>query len=106
MSTRYKGVKIPTYEEVAESDRHFARYIIDPFDRDMNALEEIGAIKWEYCHSNGLPLTDDELNKMDYDIFSKLLIKFELIGYPERELKQLAEPKNRRKTRKVNKSIH
>lgn len=92
--------EIPTYKEVAESGRHYIQQIIDPFDRDMNALEEIGTIKWEYCHSNGLPLTDDELNKMDYDIFSKLLIKFELIGYPERELKQLAEPKNRRKTRK------
>ena len=91
--------EIPTYDEVAEGDRHYARHIIDPFERDMDALEKIGAIKWEYCHSNGLALTDDEL-EMSYDTFIKLLIKFELIGYPERELKQLSKPKNRPKKRK------
>ena len=90
--------EIPTYDEV-ERGRHYRQQIIEPFERDMNALEKIGAIKWEYCHSNGLPLTDDEL-EMSYDIFIKLLIKFELIGYPERELKQLPKPKNRPKKRK------
>ena len=91
--------EIPSYDEVAESGRHYRQQIIDPFQNDMDALAKMGAIKWEFCHSNGLPLTDDEL-EMIYDIFIKLLIKFELIGYPERELKQLPEPKNRRKTRK------
>lgn len=92
--------EIPTYNEVAKNGRHYARYIIDPFERDMDALEKIGAIKWEYCHSNGLALTDDELHDMSYEIFSKLLIKFKLIDYPERELKQLSKPKNRQKKRK------
>ncbi|MBQ8691529.1 MAG: hypothetical protein IJ520_00170 [Synergistaceae bacterium] len=80
---------IPTYDEVAAHDRHYERQIITPFENEMDSLEEKGLIKWEYCHSNELPLSDDELEKMDYYTFSKLLIKFELIGYPERELKQL-----------------
>ena len=36
--------EIPTYDEV-ESGRHYRQQIIDPFERDMDALEEMGAIK-------------------------------------------------------------
>ena len=51
--------EIPSYDEVAESGRHYRQQIIDPFQNDMDALAKMGAIKWEFCHSNGLPLTDD-----------------------------------------------
>ena len=92
--------EIPTYDEVAENGRHYRQQIITPFENDMDALEAKGAIKWEYCHSNGSPLSNDELEKMDYDTFSKLLIKFELIDYPERELKQLQKPSKSKSKRK------
>ncbi|MBR2209108.1 MAG: hypothetical protein IJ859_09920 [Synergistaceae bacterium] len=79
--------EIPTYEEVkAKKQGQYRQLIIEPFWRDMDALEAINAIKWEFCHSNGSPLSNEELEKMDYGTFSKLLIHFELIDYPSREL--------------------
>ena len=89
--------EIPTYDKVTASGRHYKQQIIDPFERNMEVLEKLGLIKeWEYCHANGEPLTDDELRNWNYDIFSKLLIKYELNGYPPREAEQPKKPKNAR----------
>lgn len=79
--------ELPTYEELSKSTRNY-QHIIEPFERDMDALNEV--FTWEYCHSNGLPLTDEELQNFNYEIFSNLLIKIFWRNYPERELK----PKN------------
>lgn len=77
--------EMPSYEEISKGDRHYDKRIIKPFEENMNKLEELELIKWEYCNINGLPLTDTQLN-MDFDTFSKLLIKFELTDYPHREI--------------------
>lgn len=91
--------EIPTYEEVEKSgSRNYRQRIIEPFWRDMDALETINAIKWEFCHSNGLPLSNEDLEKMDYDRFSKLLIHFELIDYPPRELPDTPPKKSPKKS--------
>ena len=76
--------EIPKYEEVRNKKQaQYRQLIIKPFERDMDALEEAGVIQWEYCHTNGQPLSNDELQIMDYEIFSKLLIKFEILKYPQ-----------------------
>lgn len=49
---------LPSYEKVMETDRHVKQRIIEPFERDMNALSEV--VSWEYCHSNGIPLREYE----------------------------------------------
>lgn len=72
---------MPKHTEVASKDRHFSRAIIDPFERDMNALED--TLTWEYCHSNNTPLTDDELQGFNYSLFQTLLIKTTWKSYPD-----------------------
>lgn len=76
---------LPTYKEVMETGRQITQRIIEPFERDMNALED--TLTWEYCHSNGEPLTGEELSKeLTYEDFEKLLIKITWReDYPENE---------------------
>ena len=71
----------PTYEEVMSSDRHLNKRIIEPFERDMNALRD--TFDWEYCHSNNTPLTDEELFDFSYSTFEGLLIKVYWHTYPD-----------------------
>lgn len=82
---------IPPYSEVVKSGRQITQRIIEPFERDMNALDD--TLSWEYSHSNGIPLTDNELEqKTDYNFFSGLLVNIHWRSYPERE-KALAKDK-------------
>lgn len=91
---------IPTYEEVAEKNRRYRELIIEPFERDMDALDE--TLTWEYCHSNGVPLTDEELANMDYYTFEKLLIQIYWRAYPdqterlERKFRRITEAKGKK----------
>lgn len=59
--------EIPTREEVEQSGRHFTKRIVEPFERDMDALCNI--FDWEYCHENRKPLTDAEMDAFTFDIF-------------------------------------
>ena len=73
---------IPSYEEVMQSKgRALTRQIIEPFERDLDALEE--TLSWTYCHSNNAPLTDEELATLSYDVFKDLLIHTEWKDYPD-----------------------
>ena len=99
--------EIPKYADIAARGE-IERRIISPFERDLDALSNI--VKWEYCHSKGVPLTDDELANMDYSLFSSLIVKIMWVEYPEevaekaRERKALASakatPKKRGRPRK------
>ena len=52
--------EMPRPEEV--KSRHYKQQIIDPFEDNMDALQEAGIIvSWEYCNSGGEPLTDEQL---------------------------------------------
>lgn len=73
---------IPSYDEVMQSKgRALTRQIIEPFERDLDALEE--TLSWTYCHSNNAPLTDEELATLSYDVFKDLLIHTEWKDYPD-----------------------
>jgi hypothetical protein len=78
--------ELPTYDEVVNTDRAVARRIIEPFERDMNELSDL--LKWEYCHSNGTKLTDEELFNFNYHVFYGLLIKVQWLSYPELQRKK------------------
>ena len=88
---------LPTYDEVMETDRAVARRIIEPFERDLNALAD--SFTWEYCHSKGAPLTEEELTAFNYETFINACILFQWSYYPDqtrrREAKEerLAEAK-------------
>lgn len=97
---------LPSYEEVMVTDRAITRKIIEPFERDMDALED--TLTWTYCHRNNTPLTDKELSGLNYDTFISLLIKTDWKQYPdqtarlERKAERLeqAEKAKKKKTSK------
>ena len=96
---------IPSYKEVMKTNgKQLTQRIIDPFERDMDALIEV--ISWVYCHSNGAELTDEELRNMNYEIFIKLYVKIYWTLYPDEteRLEKKAEyhkkPKKSSKTTK------
>ena len=87
-----------SYAEVASGDRAVRRSIIDPFERDLDALDE--TLTWEYCHSLGEPLTDEEVETMSYEIFEGLLVKITWRNYPE----QIQEAKLERRAEAIEKA--
>lgn len=98
---------IPSYEEVMATDRALNRRIIEPFERDMDALED--TLTWTYCHSNNSPLTDGELASLSYDTFISLLIKTDWKQYPDQtarlerkaeRIKQAKQGKKRKTSKK------
>ena len=97
---------LPSYEEVMNTDRALSRRIIEPFERDMDALED--TLTWTYCRSNNTPLTDEELSSMSYDTFINLLIKIDWKQYPDQTARlerkaQRIEQEKKGKKRKTSK---
>lgn len=99
---------IPSYDEVMTKDKALNRHIIEPFERDMDALED--TLTWIYCHSNNTPLTDEELANFNYDLFKSLLIKIDWKEYPDqtmrlaRKAKRIEQAKTSKKTLKKKKT--
>ena len=98
---------IPSLEEVMTGNRNISDRIITPFERDMDALEE--TLIWNYCRSNGEPLTDEELQSFSYDLFSSLMVKTSWKNYPdqtarlERKAERAEEAKAKSKKRTTSK---
>ena len=72
---------IPSYEEVMRGNRNIQDRIIEPFERDMDALD--ATLTWHYCHSLDQPLTDEELASLSYETFKGLLIRTSWRSYPD-----------------------
>lgn len=87
--------EMPKYKDIAKGGE-ITRRIIDPFERDMDALED--TITWEYCHKNGHPLTNEETETFTYELFEALLIKITWKKYPDRELQKKAIQQSKPKT--------
>jgi hypothetical protein len=83
VETLLKAAKFPTAEEVKKIDRAYSRRIIEPFERDMDALGDM--FSWEYCHSGGAVLTDAEREDFQYSLFIELLVKITWKDYPEQQ---------------------
>lgn len=84
---------LPSIEKTAKT-RHYNR-IMDPFERNLDALAEIGAIKgWHYCNSKGVPLTDEQLTDFNFYEWLEWLVEFfPADDYPEEMLERIAEKK-------------
>ena len=93
---------LPSYEEVMETKgKQLTQRIIEPFQRDMDALAD--TLEWEYCHSNEKPLKQDELDNLNYEIFITLMVKTNWKYYPDQtaRLERKAERQEKAKaTRK------
>lgn len=68
---------IPTYEDVMASDRHLDRKIITPFENALDALS--GVVRWHYANAKGVLLTDAQVKGMNYDVFIRSYVQFEVI---------------------------
>ena len=69
--------EMPRPEEVSE--RHHKRQIIDPFETNIDALQEAGIIaSWHYCNSGGEPLTDEQLRDYDFNDWLNWLVEYTL----------------------------
>lgn len=69
---------IPRYEDIAEKGR-INQLIFEPFERDMDKLQELGLIKfWDYCKPNGVHLTQAERQKMTGKQFESYDVYFEM----------------------------
>ena len=86
------------------TDRHLDTRIINPFERDMDALAD--TLKWEYCHSNGEPLSNEELSNFNYQLFKDCLIRITWLGYPDQtaRLKRIADNRAKKRAKKGGKT--
>jgi len=99
VKTLLKHSTIPSYETVKATDRHYSKRIIEPFERDMNALN---GIEWVYLKKGGAYLTDKELENMAYSIFIDCTIGIQWKDYP-REVVEKAKLKATTKKKKTTK---
>lgn len=88
---------MPSYEEVMKGGRDVTRKIIDPFIRDMDALEEAGILSYHFLHKDNTPLTDKELDRIAYSDFITLKVITTWYDYPT----EIQEAKLERKSQKI-----
>ena len=76
---------LPKYREVKKREQSTTHKIIIPFERDLIALKDSYGMlaDWNYCQSNGKPLTDEQLESYSYNEWSDWLIDFSLANYPD-----------------------
>ena len=88
---------MPDAESVA--GKHYKQLVIDPFEENMNALEDV--LTWEYCRSKGTPLTNEELSalydKGGYHTFITLLVQVHWKDFPTRAPKPKKRAANKKK---------
>lgn len=76
---------LPKYENIIRSNsRSVTQQIIQPFERDLMALEDTYGIlkEWHYCNSNDEPITNKQAERYDYSTWIEWLISFEFNDYP------------------------
>lgn len=87
---------IPGEEEIAEGARQYTKRIIEPMERDLSALVDLGVLDfWDYCHEKGAPLAAEEQaarldadgneKPMPYEIAKGLYITWKLAHEFDRE---------------------
>ena len=89
--------EIPTPKEVrTEKAVQLSKRIREPFERDINALEETyGLIKWQYCKLGGIEFEPEETQPADYPFedWLDLLIEYYLPDYPVKKKKEVRRSK-------------
>ena len=91
--------EIPTPEEV--KGQHYSQLIREPFERDMNALEfDYGLIHWEYSHSKGSLISQEELDNGAFEDWQNWYITYYLPDYPVEKEKEVQKRKKEASTPK------
>ena len=73
--------EIPSIEVVRAGNQSWSDRIKDRLEKALDAIGH--TISWEYSNSKGVPLTEKQLAMADYETFSKLYIKFDILGAPD-----------------------
>ncbi|MEG3298867.1 RepB family plasmid replication initiator protein [Streptococcus suis] len=73
--------EIPSIEVVRAGNQSWSDRIKDRLEKALDAIGN--TISWEYSNSKGVPLTEKQLAMADYETFSKLYIKFDILGAPD-----------------------
>ncbi len=77
------------YEEVYKNGKQsYKQKIIEPFIRDMDAVESTNILSWEFCYSGGIPLNEAEREGLNYEIFKNLYVKITWKYYPPRAIQE------------------
>jgi hypothetical protein len=80
VATLFRKCHLPTYEQASDAIRKdYTRRVINPFERDLNALSEM--CSWRYCLKGGAELPDGFA--VAPKTFSSLLVRFSLKDYPK-----------------------
>lgn len=109
VKTLLEAAHISSIDKVRAGNRNIADRIIAPFERDMNAFSD--TLVWSYCHSKGVPLTEEEKKNFSYDFFISLMIKTEWKNYPnqttrlERKVERLEQAKKKKRTSSKKKDL-
>ena len=76
---------LASYDEVSKGGRQVRQRIIDPFERDMNALQGKG-VRWQYIdpENKDQPLNKDQVEGLSYLEWEALIIDIEWEYYPTR----------------------
>lgn len=93
---------IPSYEKVMETGRQLGQRIIKPFERDMDALQEM--FSWEYCKKNGEKLTGQEIGNLNYILFESLNVLIHWHNYPDEWQKERLAAKEKQKRKRIKKA--
>lgn len=69
----------PTITQVRKKGQSWRERIKEPFEKCLDILTQNGFLKdWEYCHSKGLSLNDEEADFDVYESWENILIKFKI----------------------------
>ena len=95
---------LPTYEEVQADNRSFKQRIIDPLEKNLDALEEMGILEyWEYCNAKKAPLTPEQVETYDYATLVKCYIKFKFTYLPDQTERIKANLEKKKRQRAIKK---
>ena len=103
-----KVTSLPTYEQTVKNRNSWTDRIKEPFETALDELIRAGTlVNWEYTHSKGVPLTEEEASNItDYKTFSELYITFEMgeeVDHTERIARRAEEQEKKRSKRKKQK---
>ena len=90
--------ELPTVDAV--KGLHYSQLIRNPFERDLEALEDTyGLIKWQYCKRGGIQFTDEEKQPAEYSFneWLDLIIEYYQPDYPVETAKRV----RKRKTKQI-----
>lgn len=77
--------ELPKYDDIPKRQGQVTKRIIQPFERDLIALQDTYKIlkEWHYCNPHGEPLTDEQILRYNYSTWIEWLIEFSFEDYPD-----------------------